>query len=146
MRLLPLALGLLGLLATSALGKKAPRCPDASWIVVGQRLVPGATAAPTDAVTIAGRKIGVASGCPPKRGAVTATSKGTSVHARWARCGTARRVDLKALIDAGCSGMTGTVKAKGSAPQSFRATSDDGINAPGSTTTTTTGPGSTTTT
>jgi hypothetical protein len=111
----------LAVMSSRADAAKRARCPDGSYVVVGQRLITGdPAAAPADMLSIVGRKVSIESGCPPRRGTVKGTRKGTKVQASWPRCGQRRRVVLKALIDTACRNVTGTVKWKGSGPQSFR--------------------------
>jgi hypothetical protein len=138
-------------LVTPALAKKPPRCPDGTWVIVGERLLPtDPGASPMDSVTISGRSISIESGCPPKNGTVKGTKHGTKVRGRWPKCGALKHVVLKALIDTGCAGMTGTVKAKGGATSSFNGlsggTTTTTTTPADSTTTTTTAPGGSTTT
>jgi hypothetical protein len=111
----------LAMLPAAADAAKPARCPDGSYVVVGQRLITAdPAAAPADMLSIAGRKVSIESGCAPRRGTVKGTRSGTKVQASWPRCGLRRRVVLKALIDTACRNVSGTIKWKGSAPQSFR--------------------------
>ncbi len=154
--LVPLVLVCVSLLVARAEAAKAPRCPDGSYVVLGQRLVTGDPAgAPVDLVTIAGRTVGIDSGCPPKRGLVKGTKTGTKIRVKWRRCGALRGVLLKALIDTACQNVSGTIKSKGAATASFdgvetsfatTTTTATTTSAPGSTVTTTTQSGGTTST
>src|SRR5262245_4614223 len=99
------------LFAASAGAAKPPLCPSGAYVLVGQRLLPGD--ASSDMVLVQGKRIGIQSGCPFKRGTVSRTKQGTRIAAQWKHCGQARKVSLRALIDPTCRTMTGTLKGKG---------------------------------
>ena len=149
--LLPIATVGLAVLATSTMAAKRVPCPDASY-VVGARLLPGD--GDSDLLTITGRSISLASGCPAKRGQVKGTKRGTTVRAKWGTCGALKRVVLQALIDPACRNATGSINWKKSGgKRQFTAveaslvttTSTTTTSSPASTTTTTPRPSTTTT-
>ena len=133
----------------AAAARTTPRCPDATYLIAG---TPGGAGSIADAVTISGSKVALGPGCPPRKGAVQGTKRGTKVHVAWRRCSNLRKVALRALIEPTCTTMTGTLKAKGQGALDIQATSAATVTTTtmmgtgSSTTTTTTRAGSTTTT
>lgn len=89
-------------------------CQGGPFLVQSQPLL-GNGAEDSDKVYIAGTEVSTASGCPPVRGTVRATSKGTKVRVKWSSCGSIPGPYLlTALIDpATCGSMQGTLKTRG---------------------------------
>jgi len=124
-------------LARRAESVKPKPCPNGSYVISGEALVTGASAAAlNDAVTVQGKKIGIASGCPLARGQVKANRTGTHLSVKWHKCGDLKRVRLTATIAPGCAAMSGTFASHGHTAMPFHALSS---------TTTTTVVGATTT-
>ncbi len=86
--------------------KPAP-CPDQGYVVSG-----GVFGAPDATLTVQGRMVSIDGVCPPIRGRVKATRKGTRVIAGWKACGEERRVRLRGRIDVECALFTGTIAAR----------------------------------
>ena len=67
---------------------------------------------PEATLTVQGRMVSIDGVCPPVRGLVKATRKGTRVAAGWKVCGEERRVRLRGRIDVECERFTGTIAAR----------------------------------
>jgi cysteine-rich repeat protein len=114
---------LLVLGAATAPASAARRCTGGTFVVDGAPLVSAAAAAPgADAVVIAGKRVSIASGCPPVRARIKRSPRGTAVRAAWESCGAlAGEVRLKAHIDRACRRIKGLLEA-GGAQRRFIAT------------------------
>ena len=122
-RHVPRAAALLVVLAALAYGDALAdaatprrRCDDARYLLPeGLRLTRGTPVADLDAVVVAGRTVGVASGCPAVRARSVVTRKATQLRVTW-RAGACRglrgKVQLVASIDRACDRMKGELRAK----------------------------------
>src|SRR5437879_3784464 len=105
---------LLALGAPAALASPARRCPGGTYVVDDAPLMSAAEALGADAIVIDGRRVSIASGCPPVHARVRHSPRGTTVRVVWESCGAlAGEVRLKARIDRACRRMTGLLKAGG---------------------------------
>lgn len=113
---------LLGLLlsALRAEARQSTPCEGRFLLDPGVALLDGVLPGARDAVSVAGRLVGVDSGCGARKAKVTATAKATRLAVRWPSCGSRRNVRLKALIAASaCDQMKGSVVAKQMPRRSF---------------------------
>jgi len=111
-------LGLLVLGTTTVDARvRVPACPDGRFVVDGEPLLAGVEA---DAVVTAGRLVSTASGCAARKAKLT--KRGRRLVVRWRRCGTARKVRLKATFAADdCDRLEGRWRMKGTPARRFTA-------------------------
>ena len=122
----------LGLCVAGAALAREPRpqrCRTGRF-VVGTSLIQADRESQPDVVELEGRKVSISSGCEPTIFRLHMTRKGMIVNARWPRCGSLRKVHLRARLDANCEQMSGTLTARDTRRQAFeagRSTCGDGL-------------------
>jgi cysteine-rich repeat protein len=117
---LPIALALAALAATAS-AKRTP-CPPGRYVITqGAAIIIGDTAPAVGTVVVQPGQIALGTHCGLRHGSIKATKKGTKLKGQWASCGALRALRLSALIENDCQTMVGTVRAKKTPPQSFRA-------------------------
>src|SRR2546425_2054460 len=98
-----------------------PPCPGVRFLVAPP-LVPE-TVLPLDAIVVDGDGMAtIASGCPPVQARIRRRGGRSILRARWAACGTLRRVLLSAKVDdASCTSLVGTFSARTTRRRHFEA-------------------------
>ena len=94
----------------------APACPGGRFVVLGEPLIPTAAAVVggAEAFHIGGGQVTLLGGCGPAPARLRPTRKGTRLRATWVECpGLQGRVRMRAVFDATCSRVVGTLRAKG---------------------------------
>ena len=120
-------LALASILALAAPAYAAPpACAGGRYLLRPEdgQLIVGATA--RDAVTVAGNRLSIDSGCPADQATnvrVKGTRRGTRITASWSACGEQRKVRLVASITRAsqCEQMTGVRRARRSAAKHWAA-------------------------
>jgi RHS repeat-associated protein len=107
--------------AAPSLARRTP-CPGGSFVQRTPLLGLMPLGGNPDVVEIENKQVSIASGCPAKRAKIKAKKTETRVRVTWKRCGTLRKVRLKAAITDECRVLTGTLKVKGQAPVPVSAT------------------------
>ena len=117
--------------AHAARGKKTPpKCLGGYYVLDGPPLVAGAAA--PDALVVGLGEVSTLSGCPRQTPRLFRGKRGRRdgpgtdlLVVKWPACGTLKRATLRAEIDADCTLVKGTFKAKGQKRRRWTAT--DGI-------------------
>lgn len=118
-RVVGVALVALGLLGQPGAAQTGPRhCVGGRYLVNGDAIVTGGTAAPRQAITIQDVAVSIGAACAPIACKIVVSSKGTTVKASWKRCeGLPGRAVLQARFNADCSELSGTLVARKSRPK-----------------------------
>jgi hypothetical protein len=115
--LLVLGLAALPLLATPSRAAKID-CPDGPWVLSGADLIAENASVPPTLDIVEGT-VTVRDGCPVRKGRAKPTKKGLRVTGKFRDCGDAAKLKLKALTDAACTNLTGTIRGRGVTPVSI---------------------------
>jgi len=113
-----------GTVVAAATGKPLP-CPGGRFVLPAGStpLVVGGSTIGPDAVIVSDGQVSIASGCDATTARLRRGKNRLFVKAAWQTCGAARRVRLKARVEApSCNRLTGRVKAKGAPKILFEAT------------------------
>jgi hypothetical protein len=113
--LLVLGLAAVPLLATPSRAAKID-CPDGRYVLVTGGDLIAETAGVPPTLEIVDGTVTVLDGCPIRRGRAKPTKKGVRVTGKFRDCGDAAKLKLKALIDAGCANVAGTIRGRGVTP------------------------------
>jgi hypothetical protein len=92
---------------------KLPPCPGGRYLVSGPPLAGELDGPSMDVVEMAGKMVGVASGCAAVKSRVRATARGTKIRARFLSCsGFTGKAIMNATITEHCRTLAGTFVAK----------------------------------
>jgi hypothetical protein len=91
-------------------------CPDGRYVLLtGGDLIASTSGVPPT-IEIVGGVVTVIDGCPITKGRAKPTKKGVRVTGKFKNCNDAKKLKLKATIDAACSGVSGTISGRGVTP------------------------------
>src|SRR5438132_12493191 len=93
---------------------RSKHCAGGRFLVEQGPLLMGEPATiSVDAVVLDGRRVSLASACPPVRAELTRARAGMRVKAAWPSCsGLAGTVRLKARVDRGCWRIAGVIRVR----------------------------------
>ena len=115
--LLLLGLAAIPLLATPSRAAKVD-CPDGRWVLSGADLI-AETAGVSPTLDIVDGAVTVLDGCAISKGRAKPTKKGLRVTGKFRGCGDTPKLKLKAVTDAACTSLTGTIRGRGVTPVSI---------------------------
>jgi hypothetical protein len=113
--LLALSLASVPLLAGPA-GAAKVTCPDGRYVLATGADLIATTPGVPPTIEIVGGVVTVIDGCPMTRGRAKPTKKGLRITGKFKNCNDAKKLKLKALIDAACSGVSGAISGRGVTP------------------------------
>jgi len=109
---------------------KPQLCPDTRYVVTSATDLIGTPGASAVVLRQQAGHVTAEGACAPTSGAAKATKKATTLTVKWATCGAAQKIVLKAHTTGSCDTLAGTIKAKKHKAAAFAAAKsqcNDGI-------------------